>query len=108
MAENDAYDYVVCNGILWEKLTATLPAMRDYSLALIKKMFGISRYGVAFNMLSTHVNFTGSHLYYQNPLEMLDYCLTHLSPRVRMDHGYSSLSTGRGRFYDFTAYVFKN
>jgi 2-polyprenyl-3-methyl-5-hydroxy-6-metoxy-1,4-benzoquinol methylase len=107
MEETEVYDFVVCNGILTQKHDFSIPEMERYSKRLIKKMFSLCRYGIAFNMMSTRVNFTVGNLYYQNPVELFTWLLNEVSPRVVLDHGYSSLSSGAGKFYDFTAYVYK-
>jgi 2-polyprenyl-3-methyl-5-hydroxy-6-metoxy-1,4-benzoquinol methylase len=108
MPQVGAYDFVVCNAILTQKLEVGNIEMEQFARKLVKKMFALCRHGIAFNMMSTRVNFTVSNLYYQNPLELFSWLLTDVSPRVRFDHGYSSLANGRGKFYDFTVYVYKD
>jgi dTDP-4-amino-4,6-dideoxygalactose transaminase len=102
------YDYAVCNGIFTQKLTATIPEMERFSNRVMRRMFDISRYGIAFNMMSTRVNFMAERMYYRSPVELLSYCLTELSPRVTLDHGYSSLGRPSGNLYDYAVCVFKN
>lgn len=102
------YDFLVCNGILTQKHDFTIPEMERYARDVVAKMFSLCRHGIAFNMMSTRVNFTVGNLYYQNPVELLTWLLNEVSPRVVIDHGYSSLASGRGKFYDFTAYVYKH
>ena len=102
------YDFVVCNAILTQKLSVTIPAMESYAKRLVCKMFEQCRHGISFNMMSTRVNFMVDNLYYQNPSELLTWILTEISPRVRLDHGYSSLVNGQGKFYDFTVYIYKD
>jgi 2-polyprenyl-3-methyl-5-hydroxy-6-metoxy-1,4-benzoquinol methylase len=102
------YDFVVCNGILTLKLAATIPEMESHARRLIRKLFEQCRHGIAFNMMSTRVNFMANNLYYQNPAELMTWLLTEISPRVRLDHGYTSLGSGNGRLYEFTAYVYKD
>lgn len=108
ITQDAAYDFVVCNGILTQKLAFSIPEMEQYARRLIKKMFALCRHGVAFNMMSTRVNFTAGHLYYQNPAEMLTWLLTEISSQVRLDHGYCGLPDGNPRLYEFTTYVYKN
>lgn len=108
MEDNGTYDFVVCNAILTQKFSVSNIEMEQFSRKLIQKMFSLCRHGIAFNMMSTRVNFTVSNLYYQNPVEMLSWLLCEVSPRVRFDHGYSSLASGKGKFYDFTVYVYKD
>lgn len=108
MPDVPAYDFVVCNAILTQKLGASNMEMEQYSRKLIHKMFSLCRHGVAFNMMSTRVNFMVGNLYYQNPAELFTWLLTDVAPRVRFDHGYSSLASGKGKYYDFTVYVYKD
>jgi hypothetical protein len=82
--------------------------MERHTKRLARKMFELCRHGVAFNMMSTRVNFMVDNLYYQNPADLLAWLLAEVSPRVRLDHGYSSLASGKGKFYDFTVYVYKD
>ena len=108
LLEVDAYDFVICNAILTQKLSITNIEMEKFSRKLILKMYDLCRHGIAFNMMSTRVNYNVANLYYQNPSEMLSWLLSDVSPRVRFDHGYSSLASGKGKFYDFTVYVYKD
>lgn len=108
MEGDGLYDYVVCNAILTQRLSATVIEMERFSNAMIRKMFALSRFGIAFNHMSTRVNFMVPNLYYRSPTELLAYCLSEISPKVRLDHGYSSLKTGKGKFYDFTVYIYKD
>lgn len=106
---NDAqYDFVACNAILTQKLSVSIPEMEQFTKKLILKLFELCRHGIVFNMMSTRVNFMINNLFYQNPTEMLSWLLTDVSPRVKLDHGYSSLVNGRGKFFDFTVYVYKD
>ena len=102
------YDYLVCNGTLTQKLDANIPAMQAYARSLIRKMFELCRHGIAFNLMSNRVNFMVGNLYYNSPVEILAFCLDELSPRVRLDHGYSALASGRNKLFDFTVYVYRD
>jgi 2-polyprenyl-3-methyl-5-hydroxy-6-metoxy-1,4-benzoquinol methylase len=108
MQEEGTYDYVVCNAILTQKLDVSIVDMERYAKRLITAMYRLCRHGIAFNMMSTRVNYMVPNLYYQNPSELLAWVLSEISPRARLDHGYSSLASGRGKFFDFTAYVYKD
>jgi SAM-dependent methyltransferase len=102
------YDFVVCNGTLTQKLAASQSEMEMFAKRLIRKMFELATHGIAFNLMSNQVNFMVPNLYYKSPIETLAFCLGELSPRVRLDHGYSSLVNGRGKYYDYTVYVYKD
>jgi len=107
LPDEELYDFAVCNAILTQKHQVSIPAMENFAKRLVSKMFTVARHGIAFNLMSTRVNFMVDNLYYHNPVEMLAWVLSELSPRVRMDHGYSSLVNGRGKFFDYTVYVYK-
>ena len=98
--DSDAkYDYVVCNGILTQKLGASIREMDEYAKSLIMKMFELCNIGVAFNLMTTHVNFMAENLYYRNPVELLAWCMTELTPRVRLDHAYP--------LFEYTVYLYR-
>ena len=94
------YDYIVCNGILTQKLQATHLEMHHYAKRLIRKMFEYANIGIAFNCMSTYVNFQKDNLFYKNPSEMLAWCMSELSPCVRLEAAYEL-------WYEYTVYVYK-
>ena len=93
------YDYVVCNGVLTQKLEASSIAMGDYALKLIDRLFSHARRGAAFNVMSTKVNYTVDNLYYRHPMEIFSHCLATLTPRIRVDHAYP--------LYEYTVYLYR-
>ena len=94
------YDYVVCNGILTQKLDSSVTEMDLFSEELIKKMFSISRCGIAFNLMSSYVNYYSENLYYRNPSELLQWCMSNLTHRVKLDCSYDLK-------YEYTMYLYK-
>lgn len=93
------FDYVVCNGILTQKLGASIKAMDQYMQAIVTRMFDLCRIGVAFNVMTTHVNFMAPNLYYRNPVELFGWCMSALTPRVRIDHAYP--------MFEYTVYLYR-
>ena len=96
--EDGAFDYVICNGIMTQKLAASQSEMDVYSKRLIRKMYALAKKGIAFNVMSTFVNFQADNLYYKSPLEMLGWAMQEISPHVRLDHSYP--------LYEYTMYLF--
>ena len=47
-----------------------------------------TRIGLGFNFLSALNNFRDPHMNYQDPLEVFQYCLRHLTRKVTMHHHY--------------------
>jgi SAM-dependent methyltransferase len=95
-----SYDYVVCNGILTQKISASTLEMNSFAQELIKKMFDLCRYGIAFNVMSTHVNFYKDNLYYRNPSELMAWCQSELTPHAKVDCAYNL-------WYEYTVYLYK-
>jgi 2-polyprenyl-3-methyl-5-hydroxy-6-metoxy-1,4-benzoquinol methylase len=94
----DQYDFVVCNGILTQKLTTSIQEMNVFAQALIKKAFSLCRGGIVFNVMSSHVNFIAANLYYRDPSEFLAWCMAEVSSRATLDHSYP--------LYDYTMYLY--
>lgn len=95
----DRYDYVVCNGILTQKLTTSIREMDVYAQAMIKRLFELCRRGVAFNLMTNKVNFMVDNLYYRSPVELLAFCFAEVTDRVKLDHSY--------KLYDYTVYLYR-
>lgn len=93
------FDYVVCNGVLTQKLGATIRDMDHFLNVVVTKMFELCRVGVAFNVMTTHVNFMVPNLYYRNPVELLAWCMSELTSRVRLDHAYP--------MFEYTVYLYR-
>ncbi|MBY0369528.1 class I SAM-dependent methyltransferase [bacterium] len=96
---NQVYDYVVCNGILTQKLQTSHLEMDRYAEKLIQKLFALSERGAAFNVMSTFVNYQRDNLYHRSPTEMLCFCLSQITRKVRLDHAYP--------LYEYTVYLYQ-
>lgn len=95
----EAFDYVVCNGILTQKLSIPALQMDEFAAQLIRRLFSLCRIGIAFNVMSTKVNYFSNNLYYRNPAELLAWCLAEISPHIRIDHGYP--------LFEYTVYLYR-
>jgi 2-polyprenyl-3-methyl-5-hydroxy-6-metoxy-1,4-benzoquinol methylase len=94
------FDYVVCNGILTQKLETPGLEMDRFAAQLIRQMFALCRRGIAFNIMTTKVNFYANNLYYRNPAEMLSWCLSEISSHLKLDHAYP--------LYEYTIYLYRD
>lgn len=94
------FDYVVCNGILTQKLDVEGIFMDKYASNLIKRMFSLCKTGISFNIMSTKVNFFSNNLYYRNPAEIISWCLSEITPHLKLDHSYP--------LYEYTVCLYKN
>jgi len=94
------FDYVVCNGILTQKLEASGIEMDQFAARLIRRMFSLCTIGAAFNVMTTKVNYTVDNLYYRDPAELFSWCLNEITPHVKLDHSYP--------LYEYTVYLYRN
>jgi SAM-dependent methyltransferase len=93
------FDYVVCNGILTQKLETAGLQMDQFAAQLIRQMFSLCRIGIAFNVMTTKVNYYSNNLYYRNPAELFSWCLSEISPHIKLDHSYP--------LYEYTIYLYR-
>ena len=94
------FDYLICNGVLTQKLSASVRDMDLFLRLFVSKMFDLCNIGIAFNVMTTHVNFMAPNLYYRNPVELLGWCMSALTPKVRLDHAYP--------MYEYTVYLYRD
>lgn len=92
-------DYVVCNGILTQKLDISSDLMTEHFKSLTRAMFESAECGIAFNVMTSYSNYFAENLFYLAPEFVLTWCLENLSRRVKIDHSYP--------LYEFTTYVYK-
>jgi hypothetical protein len=96
---SNKYDYVFLSGTLNLLNGQEEEVWKEYCYALIKKMYSISRKGIAFNCLTTYSTFADPSLNYLDPKDIFDFCQTNLSRFVILDHGYP--------FFEFTVTVYR-
>lgn len=95
------YDYVLLSGVFNNKIDNN----QHFMLQAIKKMYASANKGIAFNALSTYVDYQDDELFYTDPLALFDFCKTQLSPNVSLKHDYQVRA---GAFpYEFTLFVYK-
>ena len=95
-----SFDYVICNGILTQKLDVPGTTMDQFAGQLIRRLFSLCDRGTAFNVMTTKVNFFSNNLYYRNPAELFSWCLSEITPHLRIDHAYP--------LYEYTMYLYRN
>lgn len=94
-----SFDYVVCNGILTQKLDIPALQMDEFAAELIRRMFSLCRRGAAFNVMTTKVNYFSNNLYYRNPAELMAWCLAEFTRHIKLDHGYP--------LFEYTVYLYR-
>jgi SAM-dependent methyltransferase len=92
-------DYVVANGVFTVKKDLAFDEMMATLEAIVRKLWGAARRGLAFNVMSTYVDWQRDDLFHV-PLDRLASFLTSEISRhlvVRMDYG----------LYEYTVYVYR-
>jgi len=93
-ALTDNFDLVTANGIFYLLGEQAWPLMQT----IIRRMYTLSRHGVAFNSLSSWADDKEPGEFYADPLETLAFCRT-LTPWVVLRHDYHPR--------DFTVYLYR-
>jgi SAM-dependent methyltransferase len=94
-----AFDYVVMNGVFTVKRGLTFEEMLAYFELLLKRVWTKTRRGLAFNVMSKHVDWEREDLFHL-PFDTLAALLTRGLARnfvIRNDYG----------LYEYTAYVYR-
>lgn len=94
------FDFVICNGILTQKTNVSTLEMNKYCQDMIRKMFDLCNIGIAFNTMSTYVNFQKENLFYKNPSELMAWCMSEISSAIKIDCAYEL-------WYEYTVYIYK-
>jgi hypothetical protein len=92
-------DYVIMNGVLTEKRGLSHEAMQQYMEQLLLRVFPAARVGLAFNVMSKHVDWERSDLFHV-PFDAMAAFLKHRLSRhfvFRADYG----------LYEYTTYVYR-
>jgi SAM-dependent methyltransferase len=95
------FDYIFISGIFNNKTNENA----DFLKNTITKAFNSTKKGVAFNLMSTYVDYMDEGLYYANPMEIFDYCKTHITKKITLRHDY--LVKENTIPFEFTIYLYK-
>jgi SAM-dependent methyltransferase len=96
------FDYVLLSGVFNNRYSAS----RRYVEQVLTTLSGHCHKGLAFNALSTFVDYFDRDLTYLDPLEMFSFCKSRLSPAAMLRHDYF-LKDGTVP-YEYTIYVYPN
>lgn len=89
-----SHDYVLSSGIFTHRCTSPY----DFLMAMVRRMFEISKHAVGFNCLSAWAEEKEGHEFHADPVRILSLCRT-LTSRVVLRHDYHPR--------DFTIYMYK-
>lgn len=80
----EKFDYVFISGTF----NNSIPDSGEFLREMTAAAFDACRRALAFNFISTHVNFRDAEIAYHDPVEILAHCIARLSPRITLHHHY--------------------
>ena len=92
------YDYIICNGVFTEKREYTNQEMWHFMQSIMRELSKKARYGIAFNVMSEHVDWIREDLYYLSQDKLTQFICQNISRKyiIRSDYG----------LYEYTIYVY--
>ncbi|SRR5690554_4247295 len=93
------FDYVIMNGVFTERRDLNYAEMWDYLTSMLAVVFEKARKGIAFNVMSKHVDWERDDLFHVPFDELTDFISAHLSRHFLIRHDYG--------LYEYTAYVYR-
>lgn len=95
------YDYAVLSGVFNNRMDNNW----NFMTSVLGRMFASCKKGMAFNAMSSFVDYEDSELYYSNPLEVLSFCKEELGGHPILRHDYT---LGSGGFpFEYAIYLYK-
>jgi len=94
-----SFDYIVMNGVFTEKRDLSFDEMFEYFQRILKKVFPKTNIGVAFNVMSKHVDWEREDLFHLSFDDLAKFLTIEISRDflIRNDYG----------LYEYTTYVYK-
>jgi SAM-dependent methyltransferase len=84
----DMADFTFVSGTFNVKMAASDEAWSAYIKERLGELWAASGKGLAFNLLTTYVDWKQDNLFYADPLHFFDFCKRSLSPYVTLVHDY--------------------
>lgn len=98
----ERFDYILISGIFNQKVGQD----EELTHQLLQTLFKQTNKGLAFNSISTYVDYFTEDLNYLNPDAMFKFCKEKLTPQVTLRHDY--LLRHDCLPYEYTMYLFKS
>lgn len=95
----DRYDYIIMSGLFHQRRNTTIPQWERYSHSLISNAFAMCNKGIAFNYITSFVDFYQTEVYYCNIPKLLNFIVDRLSRYFVILHNYA--------LYELTILVYR-
>jgi cyclopropane fatty-acyl-phospholipid synthase-like methyltransferase len=99
--EGKNFDYVFVSGVF----NNLIKNNREFYQSTLKKLFGMTRIGLSFNMMSAYVDYQDPGLFYEYPENVFSFLKKEITPYVSLRNDYE-VKTGVIPF-DFTVYAYR-
>ena len=93
------FDYAVLNGLFTQKLNYSDATMFLFLRKILKKIFFLSRRGMAFNLLTPFPEWKNKKNYYPRIDEIIRFIIKDLSNKFYINHNY--------QLFEYAIYVYK-
>jgi hypothetical protein len=84
----DRYDYLIFGGTFYHTAGVSQNEFKVYVQKTLKNAFCMARRGIAFNFVTSHVEYRKSDLFYMNPADIIEFVVGDLSRFFLMNHSY--------------------
>lgn len=85
---NDEVDYSIVSGSFNVMFDSSAEEWDLFIKKTVTRLFEVSRKGIAFNLLTSYVDWKAPDLYYADPSVYFDFCKRNLSRHVSLIHDY--------------------
>lgn len=92
-------DYVVANGVFTERLGLSYDEMFDFMSRVVRHLFNAATVGIAFNVMSTFVDWQRDDLFHVDPGAMAEFVGAEFGANFTIRHDYP--------LFEYTTYVYK-
>jgi len=96
------YDYAFVSGVF----NNMRPDNRNFWQEVVATVFSKSEVGVAFNLMSTYVDYQDPSLFYENPCLAFDFVKRRITPYVSINHDY--LAKEGSIPFEYTIFAYRN
>ncbi len=97
--KSESYDYVLMNGLLTEKISLNHKEMVLFAQEIITAAYKTSRKGIAFNVMSSHVDWTRPDLFHWPLDDVVSFLVKKLSRNIVINMNYG--------LYEYIVYLYK-
>lgn len=86
--QENRYDYILMNGVFTEKREMTYEEMFAFFKSMIRNVFKAARKGIAFNVMSSHVDWEREDLFHLKTDDLLNFLTKECTRNVIIDMDY--------------------